>query len=166
MALPSWHVASAVPLVALGLSRAGPLAAIAAGCGAVLIDADHLVDWTLNGRPDTHPTRVYIPLHGWEFPIALLLGQRALPSPLRPVAVALAAGWACHLLLDSLVNQPDTPAAYLISHRIRHGFRRVPSGWPPAYKEPQRYAASQRPAPREALLAASLGMALLAIARL
>ena len=49
MARPQWHIASAGPLVTLALCRRGRLAALAAATGAVLIDADHLLDWALNG---------------------------------------------------------------------------------------------------------------------
>ncbi len=165
MARPRWHVLSGIPAVGLALARDGPLPAAAAACGAVLVDADHLLDWAMNGSPDTHATRVFIPLHGWELPLALLASRRllGLPRALRAPALALAAGWAGHLLLDSLVNGPVTPAAYLLVVRVRHRFRRVPSGWPPAAEEPRRRAASKRPAPRETLVAAVLALALLVV---
>jgi hypothetical protein len=129
----------------------------------VLIDSDHIVDWALNGGREDYSRRIVVPLHGWEYPLLLLAVGRApaVAPAVRRALVALAAGWACHLLLDFLVNHPETPAGYLVLRRLRYRFERVRCGWLPPAAWQARYRTTHRPAPGEAAAAAALGCALL-----
>lgn len=179
VARPLWHVLSAMPPMALALVRDGPLAALATGTGAVLIDVDHLVDWALNGGHQDYSQRIVLPLHGWEYPLLILAGTwlsawagrrghitfgrhssaaaRALPG--------LAGGWACHLLLDWLVNRPEQPTGYSLLRRLRHRFQRAPSGWltEPAWRLNHR--PNWRAAPGEAAAGALLACFLILVGR-
>ncbi len=162
MARPIWHLLSALPPATLALWRGCPLAALAAAGAAVVIDADHLVDWSLNGGREDYSRRIVVPLHGWEFPLALaaLVLVPALDDEGRAALAALAGGWAGHLLLDYLVNRPQTPLGYSLLHRACARFERRACGWLPVAEWRLVYGAVHRAAPREALAAGVLGAAL------
>jgi hypothetical protein len=149
------------------LGRAEPAAAVGAVLGAVLIDLDHLVDWGLNGWRDDFSRRIVVPLHGWEYPclLAALALMPRFPAAARQAAAGLAAGWLGHLTLDVLVNRPETPAAYSLLRRMRHGFARVPSGWLPSPAWQARYRTTHRTARVETMLASTLALAVLVATR-
>ncbi len=112
-----------------------------------LLDVDHIVDYaahwgvkrgTLNllkwrmlgGTP-----RVFIPLHGYEYLVAMV-GLALLSASTLLWCAALA--YIIHLALDELFNRPRN-FQYSLAHRAWHGFRadeRDPSPWPAL--EPQR----------------------------
>jgi hypothetical protein len=133
----------------------------------VAIDVDHVVDWALNGGREDYSRRIVVPLHGWELPALLLAVAQFGPHDpaVRRSLTALASGWACHLLLDFLVNRPETPVGYLVTRRLWYRFDRVRSGWLPPGERRARYGSTRRPAPREASVAALLGCALLLVSR-
>jgi|SRR5581483_4126852 hypothetical protein len=162
MARPIWHLLSALPPTVLALWRGRPLAALAAAGAAVAIDIDHLVDWSLNGGREDYSRRIVVPLHGWEFPLMLmaLALAPALDDKRRAAMAALAGGWACHLLLDYLVNRPQTPLGYSLLRRACVRFERRACGWLPVAEWRLVYGAVHRAAPREALAAGALGAAL------
>lgn len=166
VARPIWHVLSALPISALAFRRGGRWPALAAAAGAVAIDADHLVDWVLNGGRQDYSRRIVVPLHGWELPALVLAAAQLVPlePPVRRSLAALAAGWACHLWLDFLVNRPDTPAGYLLTRRLVNGFDRLRSGWLPPAEWRARRRSARRWAPRETAAAALLGCLLLLVA--
>jgi hypothetical protein len=119
MARPRVHLAvTALALGLIGRQFSWPerTAALAAG---VLVDADHLVDYALNRRG--HGRRwLVLPLHGWELPVALLLGGRL--TPWAGLARATALGLTLHLLLDLATNRPANPAIYSLLYRARRRF--------------------------------------------
>lgn len=158
VARPLWHIVCAAPVMVLTHLRLGPRPAMAAGLSAVLIDGDHLVDWALNGGRVDYSRRIVVPLHGWEYPAVLLGLARGggVPLRLRGTAVALGAGWLAHLVLDTLVNRPRTPAGYSLLYRLVHRFRREPSGWLQSSVWTARYGTNRRRAPREAAVAVAL----------
>jgi hypothetical protein len=97
----------------------------------VLVDIDHLVDLVANRGVD-RPQRILLPLHAWEWVIALVARHT------RPTD-GLAAGLAAHLALDQMNHAITHPLFYWISFRALHGFRaREP------LIEPARYARGSR----------------------
>jgi hypothetical protein len=133
----------------------------------VAIDADHVVDWLLNGGRQDYSRRIVVPLHGWELPALVLAAAHLFPleAPLRRSLTALAADWVCHLWLDFLVNRPETPAGYVLARRVVHGFDRLRSGWLPSAEWRAKYRSNRRWAPREAAAAGMLGCVLLLASR-
>jgi hypothetical protein len=105
--------------------------------GAVLIDIDYLVDWSLHGGRENYESHIVRPLHGWEFPALLAVsscwgllqrkrrnrlgdGQERFRSPFLD---GLCAGWACHMALDYLVSRPSLFRDGLVTVRLSRGFR-------------------------------------------
>lgn len=164
MARPLWHVIAAIIPAQVALSRHGPLAATAVLAGAVAVDADHVVDWALNGGREDYSRRIVVPAHGWEFGVAAIVAARAglVPRRWRAAAVAFGAGLLCHLLLDHLRNRPETWLGYAFLWRLAGGFDRHRSGWLPSAAWVARYGTSGRPAAGPALLGAAVATAIIA----
>lgn len=116
---------------ALGLASGDWKAAAAFSVAGVLIDADHVPDyWRERGvnfrRRDFldfflvgRPRHLLVPLHGWEWPGALLCAAAALGLPAWVWAAG--AGWLLHLALDQRYN-PLGPLSYSFFFRWRMGF--------------------------------------------
>ncbi|HNW92261.1 MAG TPA: hypothetical protein PKM88_05050 [bacterium] len=125
---PPGHVLSGIVAAAGAGWLTGSLpAAGMVAAGAVLIDADHLLDawhrrWTvadLTGYFDRElPPRMVLPLHYWELWGGL--GLLALAVPL-PLLAALAAGALLHLALDQCTN-PVRWSGYFFVYRLATGF--------------------------------------------
>jgi hypothetical protein len=119
MARPRIHLAvTALALGLIGRQLSWPERAAALAAG-VLVDADHLVDFVLQRRGGDRRWLV-LPLHGWEFPAALLLAGRL--TPWAGLARAAAFGLTLHLLLDLVTNRPAHPAIYSVLYRARLRF--------------------------------------------
>ena len=126
------HLLSALPLaVGSGLVGGSWALGITAGAAAVLVDADHVLDYLLsNGRFQGfgHLFRFcragrlkYIPLvaHSYELWLA---GLFLLPGLAPPwLAQGILIGWLYHLLLDQLFN-PAKPWVYFFGYRLALGF--------------------------------------------
>ena len=92
----------------------------------VLVDVDHFVDLVVNRGHDL-PTLTILPLHAWEWVLALLT-RRAHTTD------ALAGGLAVHLALDQVNHAISHPLFYWILCRARYGFRaRAPLVVPERY---------------------------------
>ena len=126
------HLAlSAAGSAALYLATGDASAAAAFSVAGVLIDGDHVLDyWRETGfnlRRQAfldffsigRPRHLLIPLHGWEWPLALSVAGFALDGPLWVHAAA--AGWLLHLALDQRYN-PLGPLSYSFFFRWRVGF--------------------------------------------
>ena len=97
----------------------------------VLVDVDHLVDYFAN-RQGERPIWTILPLHAWEWVLALVFRR-------DPHADGLATGLAAHLALDQMNHAITHPLFYWISFRALHGFRaRAP------LVNPERYARGSR----------------------
>lgn len=84
----------------------------------VLVDVDHFVDLFVNQQgADVRWT--ILPLHAWEWVMALLARRSAL-------ADGLPGGLAAHLALDQMNHAITHPLFYWISVRALHGFRARP----------------------------------------
>src|SRR5689334_22367558 len=104
MARPRVHAAIAVGVAIAQVYRTGRLfPALAPFLTGVLIDVDHLIDLALfaigGGRTIA---RVYLPLHGWEFLLALALAERGRLG--RWTAGGMTLGYLAHLATDQLTN--------------------------------------------------------------
>ena len=157
MARPRFHILVTAPLAWAAARRWGPVAAVGAVVGGVLIDGDHLVDyaWT---RVTGERSHYFAPLHGWELPLvgaavaawAWRQARYASPLPdswvprqsplvgaldvegLRLVAGAsagLALGIFVHLVHDLVSNRPQHVGAYSLLFRLARGFERAAVGW-------------------------------------
>jgi len=129
MARPRWHLVATLPVAWWGVRRGGVGAALAALCGGVLIDADHLLDYGVT-RLTGRRSWFLAPLHGWEWAGGLALA--VWPRRRRPLGVllaALAVAWALHLVHDLLSNRPAHPGVYALSFRLWHRFRSEATGW-------------------------------------
>jgi hypothetical protein len=128
----SEHLAlSAAGSAALYLATGDVAAALAFSVTGVLVDSDHVWDyWRETGfnlRRQAfldffavgRPRHLLIPLHGWEWPLALAVAGLALGGPLWVQAAA--AGWLLHLGLDQRYN-PLGPFSYSFFFRWRVGF--------------------------------------------
>ena len=126
------HLAlSAAGSAALYLATGDLRAAAAFSVAGVLVDADHVLDyWRETGfnlRRQAfldffavgRPQRLLVPLHGWEWPLALAVAGAALGAPAWVFAAA--AGWLLHLGLDQRYN-PLGPLSYSFFYRWRVGF--------------------------------------------
>ncbi len=133
----AYHLLSAVPL-GLAWALAGhPLAGLAAAGAAVLLDADHVLDYALTrGRLASLQTmrtafetfdipRNYFFLHSWECVLVALVAAWLLRWTLL---WALLSGWALHLALDQAYNTVFLgrynvrPLFYFLLFRWRLGF--------------------------------------------
>jgi len=113
------------------LATGSPAAAAAFSVAGVLVDADHVPDyWRETGvnfrRQDFldhfsvhQPRHLLVPLHGWEWPLALAAAALGLGLP--GWVLAAAAGWFFHLCLDQRYN-PLGPYSYFFFYRWRVGF--------------------------------------------
>ena len=97
----------------------------------VLVDIDHVVDLAVN-RGYVSPRFTILPLHAWEWVIALLTRRTRL-------ADGLAGGLAAHLALDQTNRAIHHPLFYWISFRALHRFRAEEP-----LVIPERYAAGSR----------------------
>lgn len=126
------HVAlSAAASAALYLASGDPWAAAAFSVAGVLVDADHVLDYwretgfNLRRRAFLdffavgRPHKLLIPLHGWEWPLALAVVGAAVGAPAWVFAAS--AGWLLHLGLDQRYN-PLGPLSYLFFYRWSVGF--------------------------------------------
>ena len=119
MARPRVHLLATAVVVGLlrrRLTWPQQLAVLATG---VLIDADHLIDYLLF-RQAGRRRWVVLPLHGWEYGLALLLSDRL--GRWSGLARAAALGLILHLLLDLATNRPADPALYSVVYRLHHRF--------------------------------------------
>ncbi|MCS7002304.1 MAG: hypothetical protein NZ518_05580 [Dehalococcoidia bacterium] len=90
--------------------------AIAAWAAGVLIDVDHFVDLALVKATNSRAWLV-LPLHGWEFGVALLAaGAR------RPATLAAGVSYLTHLAIDQAMNGLG-PYGYSFLWRAAKGFR-------------------------------------------
>jgi hypothetical protein len=114
---PRVHTAVSLALAALTVSRTGRWRdAIPVLVAGVLVDADHLVDLAAN-RAAGRVAWAILPLHGWEWVLALLLRRRRTSD-------GLAMGLAAHVALDQALNTVVThPLFYWVLIRARYGFR-------------------------------------------
>jgi len=107
-------------------------AAIAAG---FLIDADHLVDyflafgWKFNffhfieGRQFLESDKLYLPLHGWEFVIVLIVITIIFKNKIfKSVALALGLSLFLHLTADTFWNHGLMFRSYSIIYRAKNNF--------------------------------------------
>ncbi|HXB96935.1 MAG TPA: hypothetical protein VNZ54_02715 [bacterium] len=128
----SEHLAlSAAGSAVLLLATGSPAAALAFSVAGVLVDADHVPDYWretgVNFRRQAfldhfsvgRPRHLLVPLHGWEWPLAL--GAASLALALPGWVAAAAAGWLFHLALDQRYN-PLGPYSYFFFYRWRVGF--------------------------------------------
>ena len=93
----------------------------------MLVDIDHLVDLAAN-RSSESPAWIVLPLHAWEWVIALVLRRSSGTDD-------LATGLAAHLALDQMNKAITHPLFYWITFRALHRFRaRAP------LVNPERYA--------------------------
>jgi hypothetical protein len=108
-------------LAAVQWLRTGRLApALAPFFTGFFIDGDHFYEFIrfrLTGRKEHK--QVVLPLHGWEYALALLLAERLFG---RRLAYGLFLGYALHLGIDQLTNTTTHPLTYFFSFRWRRGF--------------------------------------------
>jgi len=108
------------------------IAAIAAG---FLIDADHLFDYLLAfgwkfslmdflmGRQFLVSDKLYLPLHGWEYVIVLMIIVIVFKNKIfRSVALALGLSLFLHLAADTFWNHGLMFKSYSIIYRARNDF--------------------------------------------
>jgi len=116
---PRYHTALSLGLAALVVARShrwrDALPVLVAG---VLVDLDHVVDLVAN-RASSAPSWAILPLHAWEWVVALLARRSATSD-------GLAGGLAAHLALDQMNPAISHPFFYWILFRARHGFRARP----------------------------------------
>ncbi len=134
------HFISAIPLtLAVGLATGSPLAGLTAGAVTVLVDVDHVLDYTLSYggfRSLKHMfdycygggvKRHFLLAHSYElWLLALLVLPGLLPHSL---ALGLLTGWLVHLLCDQFIN-PAHPLTYFFLFRLKVGFAREIIGTP------------------------------------
>jgi hypothetical protein len=116
---PRYHAALSLALAGLVVARShrwrDALPVLVAG---VLVDIDHLVDLLAN-RASGKPSWAILPLHAWEWVLALLTRR-------TQMADGLAGGLAAHLALDQMNQAITHPFFYWIVLRARHGFHARP----------------------------------------
>lgn len=114
------------------VARTGrPRSAIPILIAGVLVDIDHIVDLFANRGAD-RPIWTILPLHAWEWVLALTLRHTRR-------ADGLATGLAAHLALDHMNHAVTHPLFYWITFRALHRFRaRAP------LVDPERYARGSR----------------------
>jgi hypothetical protein len=129
---PSRHVAASAVLAAgCGLVWRSPEAVVAALAGGVLLDLDHLLDYTWNRAGPFTPRRfvrlcvqyrlrrLYLPLHSFEWLVPFCLAAWWFPAP--PWARASSLGLILHMGMDVAGNGMAFPA-YAFLYRWRHSF--------------------------------------------
>lgn len=121
MARPAAHLIVSTGLATLQWIRTGRLVpTVAPFLTGFFIDGDHLVDFArykLSGRKNEQ--RIVLPLHGWEYVLALYLIERLLGPR---TAGGLTLGYLGHLGLDQVTNETTHPLTYFISFRWARGF--------------------------------------------
>lgn len=118
MPKPRYHAAVSLGLAALVVARSrrwrDALPVLVAG---VLVDLDHLFDLGVHRlRRGGPPEYLVLPLHAWEWVLALLTRRTRL-------SLGLAGGLAAHLALDQGNRAIRHPLFYWIVVRAAHGFR-------------------------------------------
>jgi hypothetical protein len=121
MARPAVHLAASAGLAAVQWLRTGRIAPVVAPfLTGFFIDGDHFYEFVrfrLIGRQDQR--KVVLPLHGWEYALALLLAERLLG---RRLAHGLLLGYLLHLGIDQFTNTTTHPLTYSFVFRWRRGF--------------------------------------------
>jgi hypothetical protein len=116
---PRYHTAVSIGLATLVVLRShrwrDALPILVAG---ILVDVDHLVDFTAN-RAAGAPLWAILPLHAWEWVFSLLSRRRRLTD-------GVASGLAVHLALDQMNHAITHPLFYWITFRALHQFRARP----------------------------------------
>jgi len=113
---PRYHTALSLGLAGLVVWRSRRWRdAVPILIAGVLVDIDHIVDLLVN-RHGSVPKWTILPLHAWEWVLALLVRR-------SHAADALAGGLAAHLALDQGNHAITHPLFYWITFRARHGFR-------------------------------------------
>ncbi len=102
------------------------------------LDIDHLLDYFiwqqslsfnlaefLSGGYYREMAHLSLFLHGWEYPIIILIGQRFLKKKpknrhIPRILQTIAWTWLAHLIVDQLTNFPP-PFAYFITYRLFFG---------------------------------------------
>ncbi len=137
MPKPRYHAALSIGLAALVVARTRRWrAAIPILVAGVLVDVDHVVDLWVNRRGDRLKWTI-LPLHAWEWVLALLVGRTAHTNQ-------LAGGLAAHLALDQLNHAISHPLFYWITFRAMHGFQvRRPLVDPERYGRGSRWMGQQ-----------------------
>ena len=109
---PSLHILSAA-IFALTPVRARLRHPASAAAAAILVDADHVVDWAAYQLTHRRHLQI-IPLHSWELAAVLLLAR-------RPRARSIGAGLALHFVLDLSLGGYSVQRLSLL-YRARHRF--------------------------------------------
>jgi hypothetical protein len=125
MARPRVHLAAAGLVLGLFHRHLSGPERVMLVAASVLIDVDHLLDYTLRRRQGRRRWVVLL-LHGWEYVLVLaLVGRRTRwAGPLRGAALGL----LLHLALDQVTNAPWHPAHYSLLFRLRRRFAPGPLG--------------------------------------
>ncbi|HEY2595726.1 MAG TPA: hypothetical protein VGK33_17680 [Chloroflexota bacterium] len=119
MPKPRYHTAVSLGLAAVMVARTRRWqSAIPILIAGVLVDADHVLDLFAN-RQGADVRWTILPLHAWEWVIALLSRRRGMTD-------GLAGGLAVHLALDQTNHAITHPLFYWISVRALHRFRARP----------------------------------------
>jgi hypothetical protein len=129
---PRYHTAVSLGLAVLVVWRTRRWRdAIPVLIAGVLVDIDHLVDLAANRRSG-RLAWIILPLHAWEWVLALLTHRSR-------SGYGFAGGLAAHLALDQTNHAITHPLFYWITFRVLHGFRaREP------LIDPERYARGAR----------------------
>jgi hypothetical protein len=116
---PRYHTALSLALAALMVARTRRWrSAVPILIAGVLVDVDHLVDLVAN-RQGANLRWSFLPLHAWEWVIALLARRASLTD-------GLAGGLAGHLALDQMNRAITHPLFYWITFRALHRFHAGP----------------------------------------
>jgi hypothetical protein len=116
---PRYHTALSLALAGLVVARSRRWRdAVPVLIAGVLVDVDHLVDLAANLHGEA-PRWSILPLHAWEWVLALLVRNTSHSD-------ALAGGLAAHLALDQFNPVIRHPFFYWISVRAWHRFQAAP----------------------------------------
>jgi hypothetical protein len=129
---PRYHTAVALGLAGLVVYRSHRWRdAIPVLVAGVLVDVDHLVDLAANSREGA-PRWTILPLHAWEWVLALLARRSHMSD-------TFAGGLAAHLALDQFNSAITHPLFYWMTFRALHAFRARPP-----LVDPERYSRGSR----------------------
>ncbi len=121
----------------------------AAFFGAVLIDLDHLIDYSIafgphfdvfsfiHGEQFAKNDKIYVLFHGWEYVILLLAVAWLIKerTRLKVACVALSLGAFFHLMIDVNINQGMTVRGYSVAYRALQGYEMKKIVTPEQYKK-------------------------------